>query len=71
VLSAHPEPTPGLLRLHFDVSPVGCDQDAELARLLAAGARPADVGQRGDEGWHVLADPDGSEFCLLRRPLVS
>lgn len=69
VLSAHPEPTPGLLRLHFDVSPVGCDQDAELARLLAAGARPADVGQRGDEGWHVLADPEGNEFCLLRRQL--
>ena len=69
VLSAHPEPTPGLLRLHFDVSPVGCDQDAELARLLAAGARPKDVGQRGDEGWHVLADPEGNEFCLLRRQL--
>jgi len=69
VLSAHPEPTPGLLRLHFDVSPVGGDQDAELARLLAAGARPADVGQRGDEGWHVLADPEGNEFCLLRRQL--
>ena len=69
VLSAHLEPTPGLLRLHFDVSPVGCDQDAELARLLAAGARPADVGQRGDEGWHVLADPEGNEFCLLRRQL--
>jgi catechol 2,3-dioxygenase-like lactoylglutathione lyase family enzyme len=69
VLSAHPEPTPGLLRLHFDVNPVGCDQDTELARLLAAGARPADVGQRGDEGWHVLADPEGNEFCLLRRQL--
>jgi catechol 2,3-dioxygenase-like lactoylglutathione lyase family enzyme len=69
VFQAHPAPTPGLLRLHFDVSPVGCDQDAELTRLLAAGARPADVGQRGDEGWHVLADPEGNEFCLLRRQL--
>jgi len=70
VFQAHPEPTPGLLRLHFDVSPVGGDQDAELARLLAAGARPADVGQRRDEGWHVLADPEGNEFCLLRRQLT-
>ena len=69
VFPAHPAPTPGLLRLHFDVSPVGGDQDTELARLLAAGARPADVGQRGDEGWHVLADPEGNEFCLLRRQL--
>jgi Glyoxalase-like domain len=59
------------LRLYVDLSPVGTSQDAELARLLAAGARPADVGQRGDEGWHVLADPEGNEFCLPRRPLAT
>ena len=29
----------------------------------------ADVGQTGDEGWHVLADPEGNEFCLLKRRL--
>jgi hypothetical protein len=40
-----------------------------LARLLAAGAVPADVGQAGNEGWHVLADPEGNEFCLLRARL--
>jgi hypothetical protein len=34
--------------------------------VLIAGARPVDIGQRGDEGWHVLADPEGNEFCLLR-----
>jgi catechol 2,3-dioxygenase-like lactoylglutathione lyase family enzyme len=62
-------PGSGQLPLHFDVSPVGCDQASELARLLALGARPADVGQRGDEGWHVLADPEGNEFCLLRQPV--
>jgi hypothetical protein len=39
--------------------------------LLAAGGRPADVGQRGDESWLVLADPEGNEFCLPRRPLVT
>ena len=33
----------------------------------ALGATPADVGQTGDEGWHVLADPEGNEFCLLKR----
>lgn len=54
------------LRLHFDVSPVDRDQDAELERLLALGARPADVGQTGEESWHVLADPEGNEFCLLQ-----
>ena len=59
-------PETARLRMHFDVNPTDRDQPAELARLLAAGARPADIGQRGDEGWHVLADPEGNEFCLLR-----
>ena len=35
-----------------------------IQRLLDLGAVPADVGQSGDEGWHVLADPEGNEFCL-------
>lgn len=53
------------LRLHFDVNPVDRDQGAELERLLALGARPADVGQGSDVSWHVLQDPEGNEFCLL------
>lgn len=53
------------LRLHLDVNPVDRDQQAELERLLALGARPADVGQTGEESWRVLADPEGNEFCLL------
>jgi catechol 2,3-dioxygenase-like lactoylglutathione lyase family enzyme len=69
VLSPSAEPKNGKLRLHFDVNATDRDQDAELARLLALGARPADVGQTGDESWHVLADPEGNEFCLLRRRL--
>lgn len=59
-------PRAGKLRLHIDVSATDRDQDAELERLLALGARPADVGQTGTESWHVLADPEGNEFCLLR-----
>jgi hypothetical protein len=70
VLSPVSRARPGKLPLHLDVSPVDRDQEAELARLLAAGARPADVGQTGDESWHVLADPEGNEFCLLRRRLA-
>ena len=64
------DPTPGKLRLHIDVSPTDRDQDAELQRLLDLGARPADVGQTGDESWHVLQDPEGNEFCLLRNRQV-
>jgi hypothetical protein len=61
------EPTTGKLRLHVDVSPTDRDQDDELRRLLDLGARPADVGQTGEESWHVLQDPEGNEFCLLRK----
>jgi hypothetical protein len=61
------EPKSGKLRLHIDVNATDRDQEAELDRLLAAGARRADIGQTGDESWHVLADPEGNEFCLLRR----
>ena len=59
-----PEPTPGKARLHIDLNATDRDQDAELARLLDLGAVPADVGQTGEEGWHVLADPEGNEFCV-------
>jgi hypothetical protein len=67
VLSPTSDPRAGKkLRLHIDVNATDRDQDAELERLLALGARPADVGQTGNESWHVLADPEGNEFCLLR-----
>jgi hypothetical protein len=56
-------------RLHIDVNATDRDQEAELDRLLKLGARPADIGQTGEESWHVLADPEGNEFCLLKRRL--
>jgi predicted enzyme related to lactoylglutathione lyase len=51
-------------RIHLDLTPD--DQDAEVARLDAMGATRADIGQRGDESWVVLADPEGNELCVLR-----
>jgi hypothetical protein len=74
-----PDRTPGIIfvpvddrkivknRLHLDFRPD--DQAAEVTRLLALGARPADVGQ-GDSPWTVLTDPEDNEFCVLgsRRP---
>jgi predicted enzyme related to lactoylglutathione lyase len=58
-----PEPKTVKNRLHLDFRPD--DRDAEVARLLALGASPADVGQ-GEQSWVVLADPEGNEFCVLR-----
>lgn len=69
ILSPGDEPPQGKHRLHIDVNPTDRDQDAELERLLKLGARPADVGQTGEEPWHVLADPEGNAFCLLKRRL--
>ncbi len=66
ILARTDHPRRGKLPLHLDVSPAGVDQETELARLTALGARPADVGQTGDESWVVLQDPEGNEFCLLR-----
>jgi catechol 2,3-dioxygenase-like lactoylglutathione lyase family enzyme len=59
-----PEAKSGKNRLHLDLRADG-DRDAELARLLALGARRVDIGQAPDVSWTVLADPEGNEFCLL------
>lgn len=64
------DPKTGPARLHIDLNPTDRGQDAELQRLLSAGATPADVGQPADAPWHVLADPEGNEFCLLRTRLA-
>lgn len=61
VASARPKTAKN--RLHLDVSG-GADQAGEVRRLLALGARRADIGQ-GDVPWDVLADPEGNEFCVL------
>jgi catechol 2,3-dioxygenase-like lactoylglutathione lyase family enzyme len=61
-----PEPKTVKNRVHIDVNPVESDQAEEVQRLLDLGARRVDVGQ-GEQAWVVLADPEGNEFCLLRR----
>ena len=53
-------------RLHIDLAPhTSDDRDAEIDRLLAAGASRVHVGQQSDATWTVLADPEGNEFCVL------
>lgn len=58
-------------RLHLDLRPRAGTRDAEVARLVAAGARQV-ADRRGihgpGTGWVVLADPEGNEFCVLRSP---
>src|SRR5215831_7282256 len=60
-----PEPKTGKNRVHLDLATESArHQRAEVRRLIALGARPADIGQR-DVPWTVLADPEGNEFCVL------
>ena len=58
-----PEAKAAKNRLHLDLRPD--DQEREVARLVALGATPTDVGQ-GAQTWVVLKDPEGNEFCVLR-----
>jgi hypothetical protein len=62
-----PGPSRGWRRVHLDLlaDPVE-DQAAEVARLRTLGATLVDVGQ-GDVSWRVLADPAGTQFCVLGR----
>ena len=49
-------------RWHPDFRPA--NQEAEVTRLIALGARRIDIGQ-SRQPWVVLADPEGNEFCVL------
>ena len=56
------------LRGHVDLYVVADgDVATEVDRLVALGASHVDVGQTGKEGFVVLADPEGNEFCILHR----
>lgn len=64
-----PEPKAGKNRLHLDLVSESPEHQSEMVdRLITLGAQPIDIGQ-GDASWVVMADPEGNEFCLLRRRL--
>src|SRR4051794_18099792 len=56
----------GRNRDHPDLTVDDGDIDREVERLVALGATRAQVGQTGREGFVVLPDPEGNEFCLFR-----
>ncbi|MGC4896171.1 VOC family protein [Micromonospora sp. DT31] len=60
------EPKVGQNRIHFDITSASPQAQRDtVARAVGLGGRHADVGQRGDEGHVVLADPEGNEFCVV------
>lgn len=58
-----PDPAPGKNRVHLDFTTK--DLDAEVLRLVAAGASEVGRHQVGESfRWVVLADPEGNAFCV-------
>ena len=55
-------------RLHLDLRTP--DLDAEARRVLGLGATLLTSEPVIEDGWswHILADPDGNEFCVLQPP---
>jgi predicted enzyme related to lactoylglutathione lyase len=54
-------------RVHVCLQPGDRDRDAEIDRLRALGATIAgDHRTPGGDGWVVMLDPAGNEFCLTR-----
>ncbi|TWE10198.1 VOC family protein [Rudaeicoccus suwonensis] len=61
-----PAPKRGPNQMHFDLTSSSLeDQQRLVALALDLGGSHLDVGQRGDEGHVVLADPEGNEFCVI------
>lgn len=54
--------------MHLDLKPVDCTQDEEVKRLEELGATILEDHRDnvGREGWVVMADPEGNNFCVLR-----
>ncbi len=59
VVQRVPEPKTAKSRIHLDIETD--DIEAEVRRLEALGARRA----KGHEGWEVMHDPCGNEFCVF------
>ena len=61
-----PEKKSGKNPIHLDLTTTSVDDQQDIvARLIGLGGSHADVGQTGDEGHIVLADPEGNEFCII------
>jgi|SRR5215217_7644899 len=60
-----PEPLVGKNRLHLDLG--ADDQESEVARLIALGAKKMTTHEVPGFSWTVLTDPEGNQFCVSPR----
>ncbi len=69
LLQQVPERKQGKNRVHLDLRTRELDRETErLVRLGAQVLTKQPVTEAG-WSWHVLADPDGNEFCVLQPPV--
>ncbi len=54
-------------RVHLDVVPDDRSRDEEVERLVALGATVLSDHRGDGNGWVVLTDPEGNEFCVNER----
>ncbi len=68
LLQQVPEAKTGKNRLHLDLRTA--DLSSEVERVVALGALRLTSEPVAEDGlsWHILADPDGNEFCVLEPP---
>jgi hypothetical protein len=59
-----PEPKIGKNRVHLDISAPAGDRPAEVQRLVGLGAAVVDEHVMPGFAWTVLADPEGTVFCV-------
>ena len=57
-------------RLHLDLRTPDLAAEVERVRSLGATLLTSEPIAEDDWCWHILADPDGNEFCVLQPPLA-
>jgi predicted enzyme related to lactoylglutathione lyase len=63
-----PEPKICKNRLHLDLQPLDRTRDEEVERVISLGATVVADRRGQGQGWVVLADPEGNEFCMNTSP---
>jgi predicted enzyme related to lactoylglutathione lyase len=68
LLQRVPEAKSGKNRVHLDLRTRDLAAEVERVRSLGASVLTATPLVEGGWFWHVLADPEGNEFCVLQPP---
>jgi predicted enzyme related to lactoylglutathione lyase len=69
LLQRVPERKQGKNRLHLDLRTRDLEAEVERVTGLGAALLTAQPVSEGGWRWHILADPDGNEFCVLQPPV--